>query len=130
MKHRIPFSTILLVFLFTFLFTSNVFSQTTPISEYGKLKVVANHLCDVNGRPVQLRGMSSHGLQWYGWGDCITEASLDALAYDWQSGVFRVSMYVDEGGTRPIRPGTNPPSTPWSMKPWRVACMSFWTGIS
>ena len=42
--------------------------------------------------------MSSHGLQWYGWGGCLNEASLDALAYDWQSGIFRGSMYVDEGG--------------------------------
>ena len=97
MKHRISFSTILLVFLFAFLFTSNVFSQTTPISEYGRLKVVANHLCDVNDRPIQLRGMSSHGLQWYGWCDCVNEASLVALAYDLQSGIFMVFMYVDEG---------------------------------
>jgi len=98
MKRRFLSRIVLLVFFLTFAFTSNVFSQTTPISEYGKLKVVANHLCDVNGQPVQLRGMSSHGLQWYGWGDCINDASLDALAYDWQSGIFRVSMYVDESG--------------------------------
>ena len=88
----------LLVIFLIFSISSVAFSQTIPISQYGKLKVVGNHLCDVNGQPIQLRGMSSHGLQWYGWGDCITEASLDALAHDWQSGVFRVSMYVDEGG--------------------------------
>jgi len=88
----------LLVFFLGISITSNVFSQTTAISEYGRLKVVANHLCDANGQPIQLRGMSSHGLQWYGLGDCVTGASLDALADDWQSGIFRVSMYVDEGG--------------------------------
>jgi hypothetical protein len=98
MKQRFLSFTILLLFFLTFSFTSNVFSQTTPISQYGKLKVVANHLCDVNGLPIQLRGMSSHGLQWFGWGDGINEASLDALAHDWQSGIFRVAMYVDEGG--------------------------------
>jgi len=98
MKRKFLSRIVLLVFFLTFAFTSNIFSQTAPISEYGKLKVVANHLCDVNGQPVQLRGMSSHGLQWYGWGDCVNETSLDALAYDWQSGIFRVSMYVDEGG--------------------------------
>ena len=88
----------LLVFFLGFSITSNAFSQSTAISDYGRLKVVGNHLCDVNGQSIQLRGMSSHGLQWYGLGDCVTGASLDALADDWQSGVFRVSMYVDEGG--------------------------------
>ena len=98
MKKSFVYRIALLVFLLTFLFNANVFSQTTPVSENGRLKVVANHLCDANDQPIQLRGMSSHGLQWYGWGDCVTDASLDALAYEWKSGVFRVSMYVDEGG--------------------------------
>ncbi|MCP4577621.1 MAG: glycoside hydrolase family 5 protein [Deltaproteobacteria bacterium] len=130
MKRKFLSFTILLVFLLTFSFTSNVFSQTTPISQYGRLKVVANHLCDVNGLPIQLRGMSSHGLQWFGWGDCINEASLDALAQDWQSGIFRVAMYVDEGGTKRIRQDIKRPSTPWWMKPWKGGCMSYWTGTS
>ena len=92
MKRKFLSLTVVLALIWTFSLTSNSFSQTTPISEYGKLKVAANHLCDVNGLPIQLRGMSSHGLQWFGWGDCINEASLDALAYDWQSGIFRVAM--------------------------------------
>jgi len=98
MKRKFLRSIMLIVFFLCISITSNVFSQTAATSEYGRLKVLANHLCDTNGQPVQLRGMSSHGLQWYGWDDCINEASLDALAYDWESGIFRVSMYVDEGG--------------------------------
>jgi endoglucanase len=42
--------------------------------------------------------MSTHGIQWYGWGSCLTEASLDALAYDWGADVLRISLYVQEGG--------------------------------
>jgi len=87
-----------MVFLFICLCTSNAFSETNSVSQYGRLAVNTNHLCDASGQPIQLRGMSSHGIQWYGWGDCVNEASLDALAYDWQSGVFRAALYVDEGG--------------------------------
>jgi len=97
MQKRHLFSKAFLPLLLTLLFSTVVFAQTTPVAQYGRLKVVNNHLCDAAGHSVQLRGMSSHGLQWYGWGNCVTEASLDALAYDWQSGIFRIAMYVDEG---------------------------------
>ncbi|PRX92513.1 glycoside hydrolase family 5 protein [Allonocardiopsis opalescens] len=62
----------------------------------GPLHVCGTRLCDAGGRPVQLRGMSTHGLQWYA--HCVTGASLDALAQDWRADVVRVSMYVQEGG--------------------------------
>lgn len=42
--------------------------------------------------------MSTHGIQWYGWGSCLTEESLDALAYDWGADILRISLYVQEGG--------------------------------
>ncbi|MFC4149831.1 glycoside hydrolase family 5 protein, partial [Micromonospora mangrovi] len=47
-------------------------------------------------RPIQLRGMSTHGLQWFG--SCYNDASLDALATDWQADLLRISMYVQEQG--------------------------------
>lgn len=48
--------------------------------------------------------MSTHGLQWYGWNNCLTEASLNALANDWKADILRISLYVQEGGyqTDPI----------------------------
>jgi endoglucanase len=42
--------------------------------------------------------MSTHGLQWYGWGKSLTPAALDALANDWKADILRVSLYVQEGG--------------------------------
>jgi endoglucanase len=52
------------------------------------------------GTPVatngQLRGMSTHGIQWFA--KCYNGASLDALAEDWKSDLFRVAMYVQEQG--------------------------------
>ncbi|NYJ33125.1 glycoside hydrolase family 5 protein [Nocardiopsis aegyptia] len=71
-------------------------APATPVDEHGRLAVCGVRLCDEGGSPVQLNGMSSHGLQWYG--DCLTDASLDALAQDWRADVLRVSMYVQEGG--------------------------------
>ncbi|MEU6860713.1 glycoside hydrolase family 5 protein [Glycomyces sp. NPDC046736] len=60
------------------------------------LHVCGTTLCDPSGNEVQLRGMSTHGLQWYS--QCVNDASLDALAYDWGADVVRLSMYIQEGG--------------------------------
>lgn len=73
-------------------------AQNTPVAKNGQLKVTGLKLCNQYGYPIQLRGMSTHGIQWYGWGGCLNEASLDALAYDWGSDILRISLYVQEGG--------------------------------
>ncbi|MBV7532102.1 cellulase family glycosylhydrolase [Chitinophaga sp. sic0106] len=73
-------------------------SAQTPVAKNGQLSVIGLKLCNQYGNPIQLRGMSTHGIQWYGWGSCLTEASLDALAYDWGADVLRISLYVQEGG--------------------------------
>jgi endoglucanase len=70
----------------------------TPVAKNGQLRVTGTKLCNQYGNPIQLRGMSTHGIQWYGWGSCLTAASLDALAYDWGADVLRISLYVQEGG--------------------------------
>lgn len=70
----------------------------SPVAINGQLAVCGRLICNEHGRPVQLRGMSTHGLQWYGWGRCITESSLDALVGDWGADIVRVSMYVQEDG--------------------------------
>ncbi|MFJ6656426.1 cellulase family glycosylhydrolase [Streptomyces sp. NPDC091377] len=68
----------------------------TPVGINGQLRVCGTKLCNQYGNPVQLRGMSSHGTQWYP--QCLTNGSLDALATDWNADVLRVSTYVQEGG--------------------------------
>lgn len=73
-------------------------SGGTPVQVNGQLQVCGTQLCNQNGMPIQLKGMSSHGLQWYGWGKCLTPASLDVLAKDFKASVIRVSLYVQEGG--------------------------------
>jgi endoglucanase len=68
----------------------------SAVAENGQLKVCQEKLCNAQGKAVQLRGMSSHGTQWYE--QCLTDGSLDALAGDWGADVLRVSTYVQEDG--------------------------------
>ncbi len=75
----------------------------TPVAANGQLRVCGVRLCNQYGNPIQLRGMSTHGLQWYS--QCVNDASLNALASDWHADIVRISMYVQEGGyeTDPAR---------------------------
>ncbi|RVX37796.1 endoglucanase [Nonomuraea polychroma] len=68
----------------------------TPVQANGQLRVCGIKLCNQQGKEIQLRGMSSHGLQWYY--QCLNTASLDALAGDWKADVLRISMYIQEDG--------------------------------
>ncbi|GAA1740525.1 cellulase family glycosylhydrolase [Nonomuraea bangladeshensis] len=68
----------------------------TPVQANGQLRVCGVKLCNQNGKQIQLRGMSSHGIQWYS--QCLNTASLDALATDWKADVLRISMYIQEDG--------------------------------
>lgn len=77
--------------------------QTSPpvqarqggVSQNGWLRVAGTQLCSQSGQPVVLRGMSSHGLQWYG--QFASPAALSSLA-DQGANLFRAAMYTAEGG--------------------------------
>ncbi|MEH1017544.1 cellulase family glycosylhydrolase [Micromonospora sp. CPCC 206060] len=68
----------------------------TPVAINGQLRVCGVNLCNQYNRPIQLRGMSTHGIQWFN--HCYNDAALDALADDWKSDLLRASMYVQEDG--------------------------------
>lgn len=68
----------------------------TPVERYGRLKVIGTQLCDQNGNPVQLKGMSTHGLQWYS--KCQTREAYQSLAQAWKCAVVRLALYPEEGG--------------------------------
>jgi aryl-phospho-beta-D-glucosidase BglC (GH1 family) len=95
---------------FLFIFVSVFSSFAGPVDSYGNLQVKFSStynsmtLCDKNGNPVQLRGMSSMGLQWYPWGQSPwgtgnpDTKAVPKLAGDWGATVVRAAMYVGEGG--------------------------------
>lgn len=86
-------TTLLLLFLLGLLSHAQ-----TPVQLNGQLKVCGLNLCNEHDQPIQLRGMSTHGTQWFGWGSCITSNSMSVLANDFGSDLIRISTYVQEGG--------------------------------
>ena len=62
----------------------------------GALRVEGTQLVDQNGSPVQLRGVSTHGLAWFP--DYVNEACFQHLHEDWQANVIRLAMYTSEYG--------------------------------
>lgn len=59
------------------------------------LKVEGNMLCNENGEPVQLRGISTHGLAWFP--QYVNEACVSELK-SWGANVLRLAMYTAESG--------------------------------
>lgn len=62
----------------------------------GSLKVEGRFLLNEHNEKVRLRGISSHGLQWYG--DFSNKANLEVLSKEWGIDIFRIAMYTVEGG--------------------------------
>ncbi|RDI22255.1 cellulase family glycosylhydrolase [Lentzea flaviverrucosa] len=69
---------------------------TRPHDINGLLRVCGVQLCNQYGNPIQLRGMSTHGIQWYH--QCSKSQWWDALVNDWNADFIRVAMYIQEDG--------------------------------
>lgn len=61
----------------------------------GKLQVKDSKLCDEKGNPVQLRGVSTHGLAWFP--DYVNEECFANLK-SWGANVVRLALYTHENG--------------------------------
>ena len=72
------------------------YPEGSPVYYNGKLSVQGTQMVNECGKPVQLRGMSSHGLAWFP--KCYTEESLTALVNDWHIDIFRLAVYTHEWG--------------------------------
>lgn len=70
-------------------------TTTGGVSAHGWLHVDGVQLCGEKGEPVVLRGMSTHGLQWF---PEFASASAIRSTADYGANVFRVAMYTAEGG--------------------------------
>ena len=62
----------------------------------GALQVIGSQLCDAAGDPVQLRGVSTHGLAWFP--AYVNQALFTEMREDWNANIVRLAMYTDEYG--------------------------------
>ena len=63
---------------------------------YGPLTLNGVNLCNANGTPVQLRGVSTHGLAWYP--QFVNSETFRYLRDDWGVNLIRLAMYTAEYG--------------------------------
>lgn len=66
------------------------------VSYNGKLKISGVDLVNQYNEKVQLRGISTHGIQWYS--KYANESNIKTLRDVWNANVIRIAMYTEENG--------------------------------
>lgn len=65
-------------------------------SSTGALQVKGAQICGADGHPVQLKGVSTHGLAWYP--QYVNQQLFTELRQNWNASVVRLAMYTAESG--------------------------------
>lgn len=63
------------------------------VPEHG-LQVIGPNICDADGNVFQLRGISTHGIQWYP--QYINQELFTQMHDEWKCNVIRIANYVEE----------------------------------
>ncbi len=96
MKRQLKFVALaLLVFLSTQVRNVRADGPAVP-SVNGALHVEGTQLVGSDGEPVQLRGLSTHGLAWFP--QYVNEEFFRQLHSEWKVNVIRLAMYTAESG--------------------------------
>ena len=74
----------------------NIAFNKTFYGKHGTLKVKGTKLVDKSGKAVQLKGISSHGINWDVGEPFVNEKALQNLRDEWGVNCFRVAMYTEE----------------------------------
>ena len=117
MKKYIKLLSVLIIFIFLGAVCFRIYSDNDNLKVSKKIKnVINNKKVDKNNYPSYngylkvdgtkllnekdeefiLKGVSSHGIQWFS--DLYTKDNLKALKEDFNTNVFRIAMYTKEGG--------------------------------
>lgn len=62
----------------------------------GQLSVKGRQLTGKNGKPVQLKGVSTHGINWDVGYPYVNEASFKTIRDKWGANTIRIAMYTEE----------------------------------
>lgn len=71
-------------------------NKNNLVSHNGSLKIKDNTLVNQYDEKIQLKGVSTHGIQWYG--EFANEPNLKTLRDEWNANLFRIAMYTNENG--------------------------------
>ncbi len=74
----------------------SVAAEMTPVQIHGKLSVKGTQIVDQNGNPFQLRGISTHGINWDVGSPYVNQAAFQTLRDDWGANAVRLAMYTHE----------------------------------
>ncbi len=75
---------------------TSAFLSNNLVNGNGWLGISGNRLVNESGEYFRLKGMSTHGIQWYG--DFANEEMMTKLRDEWGSNLFRIAMYTNEQG--------------------------------
>lgn len=82
----------ILLLAFLLVSTLGIKAQQTPVQKWGQLQVIGTQLCDKNGKPVTLRGVS---LGWHNlWPRFYNKGAVKELVHEWDATLIRAAMGV------------------------------------
>lgn len=68
----------------------------TPVSQHGRLRVEGTNIKDEHGNIFQLRGVSTHGINWDVGIPYVNQDAFQTLRDDWGANAVRLAMYTSE----------------------------------
>lgn len=68
-------------------------NDMTPLEEHGALSVNGTNIIDENGEKFQLKGVSTHGLQWYP--QYVNKETFEYMRDNWKINAVRLAIYSD-----------------------------------
>lgn len=96
MFKKLNFAVIILTLLVIFLPAPDTEAAYSFTAEHGQLSVKKSQLIDKNGRAVQLKGVSTHGINWDTGYPYVNEGSFKTIRDKWGVNTVRLAMYTEE----------------------------------
>ncbi len=95
------FVAVIMIFCMTFTMlaavpVTTVNAATTPVGRHGQLSVDGVNLVDSKGEAFQLRGISTHGINWDVGAPYINKKAFKTLRDEWGVNAIRLAMYTEE----------------------------------